>query len=135
MSTGQTRVVVLIVVLFFLEMVVHPEVKAWLQNSINSMNASLFTIGSGQTSLTQAAINYNSQVNQIPGVQQGVATIATKTTGIPGPYGYPSQINPITATVVKSTSGRPGPQGYPTQASGISSWLCSTFGIGCPTKK
>lgn len=41
MSTGQTRVVVLLVVLLALEMVIHPAIHPWIQKVVAPLNSAL----------------------------------------------------------------------------------------------
>jgi hypothetical protein len=41
MSTGQNRVLVLLIVLFALEAVVHPGIKQWVALAINGWNSTL----------------------------------------------------------------------------------------------
>ena len=41
MTTGQTRVLVLLIVLFAMEAVIHPGIKQWVAGAINQWNAAL----------------------------------------------------------------------------------------------
>ena len=48
MTPGQWRVIVLLIVLFALEMVIHPAVKGWVAGTINGFNTALNSASGGK---------------------------------------------------------------------------------------
>jgi hypothetical protein len=78
MKPGQTRVLVLLIVLFAMEAVVHPGIKQWLQAAKSQVSGALSMPGQpSQTATSATAGALLGATNLNPQVRQGLAVGAT----------------------------------------------------------